>query len=42
MGHGAFRDIPFVLEVPGPDKKGPDKDNLDRLKAIRERLTVPV
>ena len=41
MGHAAFRDIPFVLEVPGPDKKGPDKDNLDRLKAIRERLSVP-
>ena len=41
MGHEAFRDIPFVLEVPGPDKKGPDKDNLDRLKAIRERLSVP-
>ena len=41
IGHEAFRDVPFVLEVPGPDKKGPDKDNLDRLKAIRERLTVP-
>ena len=42
MGHEAFRDVPFVLEVPGPDKKGPDKDNLDRLKSIRERLAVPV
>ena len=42
MGHAAFREVPFVLEVPGPDKKGPDKDNLDRLKAIRERLAVPV
>ncbi len=41
MGHEAFRDIPFVLEVPGPDKKGPDKENLDRLKAIRARLGVP-
>ena len=41
MSHEAFRDVPFVLEVPGPDKKGPDKDNLDRLKAIRERLSVP-
>ena len=41
IGHAAFRDVPFVLEVPGPDKKGPDKDNLDRLKAIRERLAVP-
>ena len=41
LNHKAFRDVPFVLEVPGPDKKGPDKDNLDRLKAIRERLSVP-
>ena len=41
IGHEALRDVPFVLEVPGPDKKGPDKDNLDRLKAIRERLSVP-
>ncbi len=42
MGHPAFRDAPFVLEVPGTNKKGPDKDNVDRLKAIRERLSVPV
>ena len=41
LRHTAFNDVPFVLEVPGPDKKGPDKDNLDRLKAIRERLSVP-
>ncbi len=42
MGHAAFRDVPFLLEVPGPDKKGPDKDNLDRLKAIRTKLGIPV
>ena len=41
MSHVALSDIPFILEVPGPDKKGPDKDNLDRLKFIRERLAVP-
>ncbi len=41
MGHPAFQDVPFVLEVPGPDKKGPDKDNVDRLKDIRRRLGVP-
>jgi deoxyribonuclease-4 len=39
MGHAAFRDLPFLLEVPGfskGDKKpeGPDKENVDRLKAI--------
>ena len=41
MAHPAFADVPFVLEVPGKDKKGPDKDNLDRLKEIRSRLCVP-
>ena len=38
MGHHAFSDVPFVLEVPGPDKKGPDKENVDRLKRIRDAL----
>ena len=41
MGHPAFRDVPFLLEVPGFDKQGPDKENLDRLKDIRRRLSVP-
>ena len=41
IGHSAFRDVPFLLEVPGTDKKGPDKENLDRLKEIRTRLNVP-
>ena len=41
MGHSAFRDVPFLLEVPGADKKGPDKENLDRLKDIRTKLNVP-
>jgi len=39
MAHPAFRDLPFLLEVPGfptEGKKpaGPDKENVDRLKAI--------
>ncbi|MCH9039118.1 MAG: deoxyribonuclease IV [Chloroflexi bacterium] len=38
MAHPAFQDLPFLLEVPGEDKKGPDKANLDRLKEIRQRL----
>ena len=41
MGHVAFRDVPFILEVPGYDKKGPDKENMDRIKAIRRKLGVP-
>ena len=38
MGHPAFRDVPLILEVPGLDKTGPDKENLDRLKAVRAGL----
>ena len=38
MAHPAFAAAPFLLEVPGADKKGPDKPNLDRLKDIRRRL----
>ena len=40
MGHPAFRDVPFLLEVPGFEKKGPDKENVDRLKAIRSGLGI--
>ncbi len=35
MGHDAFRSVPFILEVPGFDKSGPDRENVDRLKAVR-------
>lgn len=38
MAHPAFAHTPFLLEVPGANKKGPDKPNLDRLKDIRARL----
>lgn len=38
MAHPAFADVPFLLEVPGENRKGPDKPNLDRLKDIRARL----
>ena len=40
MAHRAFRDIPFLLEVPGfgEDSKGPDKENVDRLKNIRTQV----
>ena len=40
MGHPAFADVPFLLEVPGADKKGPDKGNVDLLKAIRAELGI--
>ena len=35
MGHPAFRDVPFLLEVPGFEGKGPDQRNIDILKTIR-------
>jgi deoxyribonuclease-4 len=31
------KDIPFILEVPGEDKKGPDKYNVDVLKSLITR-----
>ena len=41
MSNPAFRDVPFFLEVPGLEKKGPDRENLNSLKEIRSRV-VPV
>jgi deoxyribonuclease-4 len=41
MADAAFRDVPFYLEVPGFEKKGPDIQNVDILKGIRERLAIP-
>jgi hypothetical protein len=40
MAHPAFADVPFVIEVPGFGKKGPDKENLDILKEIREEAAL--
>ena len=41
MGHPAFRDVPFLLEVPGFEGKGPDQRNVDILKDIRRRVGAP-
>ncbi|MEX2081532.1 MAG: deoxyribonuclease IV, partial [Dehalococcoidia bacterium] len=41
MSHPAFRDLPFILEVPGIDGTGPDKANIDRLKKLREEVGAP-
>jgi deoxyribonuclease-4 len=40
LSHPAFADVPFLLEVPGYDDHGPDKPNVDTLKAIREEVGV--
>ena len=38
MAHPAFRGVPFLLEVPGFEKEGPDKKNVDILKRIRKKV----
>ena len=42
MGHPAFSGVPFLLEVPGFEGKGPDKRNVDILKQIRQRVGAPL
>jgi deoxyribonuclease-4 len=41
MRHPAFANVPFFLEVPGLDGKGPDLENVMRLKAIRAGVGLP-
>ncbi|MHB8378176.1 MAG: deoxyribonuclease IV [Dehalococcoidia bacterium] len=45
LAHKALRDVPLLLEVPGYKldgaAKGPDRPNIDRLKAIRARVGAP-
>jgi deoxyribonuclease-4 len=38
LHHPGFTDVPFLLEVPGfgPDAKGPDQQNIDLLKQLRD------
>ena len=38
LSNPAFRDVPFFLEVPGLENKGPDKENLDILKEMRSQV----
>lgn len=40
MGNPAFADVPFLLEVPGFEGKGPDQRNIDVLKKIRQQVGV--
>lgn len=42
MSHPAFARLSFVLEVPGIDNAGPDKENVDRMKRIREEAGAPL
>jgi deoxyribonuclease-4 len=42
MAHPAFAEVPFLLEVPGFSGQGPDRENVEILKTIRERVGVKV
>lgn len=34
LNHPKMKNLPFITEVPGLDGKGPDKENLDRIKSM--------
>ena len=38
MANPAFAEVPFLLEVPGFEGKGPDQRNMDILKKIRSQI----
>ena len=38
MGNPAFQNVPFFLEVPGFEGDGPDQQNIDILKRIRQEV----
>lgn len=40
ISHPAFAEVPFYLEVPGFEKEGPDKPNVDALKELRAQATA--
>ena len=40
MANPAFQNLPFYLEVPGFESKGPDIQNVDLLKDIRQRVAT--
>jgi deoxyribonuclease-4 len=37
VNHPALADLPGILEVPGLDGSGPDRANIERLLALRNR-----
>jgi endonuclease IV len=39
--HPALADVPFVLEVPGPDGRGPDAANVALAKSMRRSASEP-
>jgi deoxyribonuclease-4 len=41
LTHPAFAGLPLLLEVPGFDKNGPDRRNVDLLRELRRRAGLP-
>ncbi len=41
LAHPAFRDVPLLLETPGVEGGGPDEENVNRLKRLREEVGAP-
>ncbi len=39
--HPAFANLPLLLEVPGFDKNGPDRQNVDLLRELRRQAGLP-
>jgi deoxyribonuclease-4 len=40
LSHPAFAEVPFLLEVPGIEDHGPDKENVEVLKSLRAAVAV--
>ncbi|HCP24264.1 MAG TPA: hypothetical protein DIT90_09110, partial [Dehalococcoidia bacterium] len=40
MANPAFAQVPFLLEVPGFEGKGPDQQNIDILKKLRDQAGI--
>jgi len=41
VGHPAFRRVPFAMEVPGLEGKGPDMENIRRARSMRPEAPSP-
>jgi deoxyribonuclease-4 len=41
LSHPAFANLPLLLEVPGFEKNGPDRQNVDMLRVLRRKIGLP-
>jgi deoxyribonuclease-4 len=40
LSHPALTEVPFLLEVPGIEDDGPDRENVEILKSLRAGVSV--